>query len=357
MPKVSVIMAAYNHEKYVGQAVQSVLDQTYRDFELVITDDASTDRTVREITRFDDARIRFFPLSKNRGQFVATNHCLRQATGEYIAVLNSDDMFLPLKLQRQVQFLEEHPEVGAVFCGVRTIDEHSQRARGKKVFLCENRSRAQWLSRFFYKDNRLCHPSVLMRRRCHEVVGAYNECYAQLADYDLWIRLCMRYEIHILPEELVAFRVLPRNANMSGRRPDSIKRRWWEHRRILNNFLSIQDPGFFLQVFPEAGKYGHDLPETLLPFVLARLALAAKSRRQAHQAFALDTIYHLLSDPHTAGLLQQRFGFDYKDFITLTGQCDIFNAFAIRQMRARRWRLRSLWDAVRRRFGGFRSRQ
>ena len=99
MPKVSVIMASYNHEKYVGQAVQSVLDQTYQDFELVIADDGSTDRTAAEVAKFADPRIKFFPFSQNRGQFVTTNHCLRQATGEYIAVLNSDDAFLPTKLE------------------------------------------------------------------------------------------------------------------------------------------------------------------------------------------------------------------------------------------------------------------
>lgn len=349
MPKVSVIMAAYNHEKYVGQAVQSVLDQTCQDFELVIADDASTDHTAREIAKFADARIKFFPFSKNRGQFAATNHCLREATGEYIAVLNSDDMFLPLKLERQVRFLEDHPDVGAVLCGVRTIDKHGQLVRGKRTFLCENRSRAQWLSRFFYKDNRLCHPSVLIRKRCHEAIGAYNECYAQVADYDLWIRLCLRYEMHILPEELVAFRWLPRNANMSSRRADSIRRRYWEYRHLLDNFLSIQDPVFFVQVFPEAEKYVRDLPGELLPFVLALLALRAKTRPLVHQAFALDTIFRLLADSHRAEALHRHFDFGYKDFIKLTGQCDVFNAFAVVQMRARRLSLLGgLWNTMRR---------
>jgi glycosyltransferase involved in cell wall biosynthesis len=345
-------MASYNHEKYVGQAVQSVLDQTYQDFELVITDDTSTDRTAGKIAEFTDPRIKLFRFPKNRGQFVATNHCLRQSRGEYLAVLNSDDVFLPGKLERQVQFLDDHPEVGAVFCGVRIIDEQGRIVRGKKTFLCENRPRSEWLNRFFYKDNRLCHPSVLMRRQCHEVVGEYNECYAQLADYDLWIRLCMRYEMYILPEELVGFRVLPQNANMSSRRPDSIKRRWWEHRHILDNFLSLRDPAFFVQVFPQATKYGADIPAELLPFVLAQFALETKSRRQAHQAFALDTIYRLLGNPETADLLHRRFGFDYKDFIKLTGQCDVFNAFAIRQVRAQRQRgLSGWWDATWRTFG------
>ena len=358
MPKVSVVMASYNHEKYVGQAVRSVLDQTYQDFELVITDDCSTDHTAAEIARFTDPRIRLFRSPSNRGQFVATNHCLREATGEYIAVLNSDDVFLPAKLERQVRFLDEHPDVAAVFCQARIIDEQSRTVQGKKTFLCENRSRAEWLNRFFHKDNRLCHPSVLMRRQCHETVGAYNECYAQLADYDLWIRLCLQYEIYILPEELVGFRVLPENANMSGRRPDSIKRRWWEHRHILENYLSIRDSGFFAQVFPEARQYGDNVPAMLLPFVLARLALAAKSRRQTHQAFALDTIYRLLGQPETAEALRRHFGFDFKDFIGLTGRCDVFNAFALRQIRAQHQRaLTGWWDVTQRRLNRWRRGQ
>ena len=150
---------------------------------------------------------------------------------------------------------------GRFFARLASSTSKAGSCTGKKTFLCENRSRAEWLNRFFYKDSRLCHPSVLIRKKCHEVVGAYDDRYAQLADYDLWIRLCLRYEMYILPEELLAFRWLPQNANMSGRRPDSIKRRCWEYRRLLDHFLSIQDPAFFVQVFPEAQKHVGDLPE------------------------------------------------------------------------------------------------
>jgi glycosyltransferase involved in cell wall biosynthesis len=346
-------MAAYNHERYVGQAVQSVLDQTYRDFELVIADDASTDHTADEIAKCADPRIRFLSSSRNRGQFVTTNHCLRESTGEYIAVLNSDDAFLPTKLEHQVKFLDDHPAVGAVFCRARVIDTQGRTARGRRCFLMENRSRFAWLSRFFYKDARLCHPSVMIRRQCHEVIGEYDERYAQLADYDLWVRLCMKYDIFILPQELVAFRWLPRNTNMSGRRSDSIKRRYWEYRHLLDNFLCIQDRAFFAQVFPEAEKDVRDLPEGLLPFVLALLALQARARPQVHQAFALDTIFRLLADSQCAEALYRRFNFGHQDFIKLTGECDVFNAFAVTQRRAQRLRPRGgLWNALWQRLGG-----
>ncbi len=353
MPLVSVVMASYNHGKYVGRAVQSVLDQSLRDFELVITDDGSGDETAAEIAKCADRRIRFFQFPANRGQFVATNHGLRQARGQYVAILNSDDVFLPTKLEKQVAFLADHPDVGAVFSRARMIDERDRPWQGKSMFLDVNRSRYEWLNHFFYKGNCLCHPSVLIRRQCHEAIGAYDERYAQVGDYDLWIRLCMKYEMHILAEELVGFRVLSRSANMSGRRPDSIKRRCWEQRHVLDNFLCIRCPDFLRRVFPEAAEYGDEIEAELIPFVLAQLALRAKHGRQIQQAFALDTIYRLLADPPTAERLFQRLGFGHRDFIQLTGRYDVFNAFAVRQMRAERQRSRrGLWDRLR--WGGHR---
>jgi glycosyltransferase involved in cell wall biosynthesis len=343
-------MAAYNHEKYVGRAIQSVLNQTLADFELVITDDGSRDRTAAEIEEFADARIRFFRFPANRGQFAATNHCLRQARGEYVAVLNSDDVFLPAKLEKQVGFLNGHPEVGAVFCRVRMIDEQDRAWHGKEIFRTANMSRFAWLNHFFYRGNCLCHPAVLLRRQCHTTVGGYDERYAQLADFDFWIRLCLQYEIHILPEELVGFRMLPQSGNMGSRRPDSIRRCRWEHRRIFDNFLLIDSPAVLRKVFPEANRYGDDIPRELLPFVLAMLALQAKSTRQIHQAFALDTLYRLLDNAQTAQQLTQRFGFDYRDLIRLTGQYDVCNIATIQQMRAqRRGGFRTLWRYVRQR--------
>ncbi len=344
VPLVSVIMASYNHGKYVRRAVQSVLDQSIQDFEFVITDDGSRDETAAEIAKCADRRIRFFRFPANRGQFVATNHGLRQAWGEYLAILNSDDLFLPTKLEKQVAFLADHPDVGAVFSRVRMIDEQDRPWHGKSMFSDVNRSRFEWLNRFFYEGNCLCHPSVLMRRQCHAAIGAYDERYAQLGDYDLWIRLCMKYEMHILPEELLAFRVLSRSANMSSKRPDSVKRGTWEHRHILDNFLSIRSPELLHAVFPEAAHYGADLDEESIPFVLAQLALRAKRRKKMHQAFALETLFRLLGDSGTAEKLERRFGFRCRDFIELTGRCDAFSAYALRQLRAGRQRHpRGLW--------------
>ena len=100
-PKISVVMPVYNHEGCVAEAIQSVLDQSYGDFEFIITDDGSTDGTVREIEKFADPRISFFRFAENKGASVAINHCLEKAGGVYIAIMNADDVFLPNKLEKR----------------------------------------------------------------------------------------------------------------------------------------------------------------------------------------------------------------------------------------------------------------
>ena len=199
MPRISVIVPSYSHERCVAESIQSVLDQTYEDFEIIITDDGSTDGTVREIRKFRDTRIKRFCFEKNQGACVAANNCLKEASGEYIAMLSSDDAFLPDKLEKQVTFLDRHPETAAVFGYAEMIDEDGNKFTDEthfyyNIFNQPNRNRHEWLHYFFYKQNCLCHPSVLIRKKCYEDIGSYDERLAQLPDFDFWVRLSLKYK-------------------------------------------------------------------------------------------------------------------------------------------------------------------
>ena len=121
MPTVSVIISSYNHAPYIGQAVQSVLDQTFQDFEILIADDASTDNTLEVLNRFTDPRIRVFFFTENRKTHMK-NECLKVAAGRYIAILNSDDYMAPDRLQKQVAYLEAHTDHLAVFSHYLEVD-------------------------------------------------------------------------------------------------------------------------------------------------------------------------------------------------------------------------------------------
>jgi glycosyltransferase involved in cell wall biosynthesis len=173
MPIVSVIIPSYNHEAYIAECINSVLNQTFQDFEIIITDDASTDRTVQVIERFNDPRIKLFKHSINKGASVATNNCIRQSKGKYIAMLSSDDAWYPNKLDIQVKYLDTHPKIGAVFGKADWIDETGAIIKSRHfpymdVFNVRNRSRFEWLNHFFNKGNCLCHPCSLVRRKCYD---------------------------------------------------------------------------------------------------------------------------------------------------------------------------------------------
>jgi len=255
VPKVSVAMASYNHAQYVAGALQSVLEQSFQDFEIVVTDDGSVDGTAEEANRVRDPRISVTALPTNVGGSIALNSSILRCRGRYVAVLNSDDVFLPGKLERQVRFMDEHPEIGALFGYPDFIDEDGTRlAPGEtfygRTFQVINRSRAEWLRHFFFNGNALCHPSVLIRRRCYGAVGLYNPALAQLPDLEMWIRLLRRFNIQVLPEPLVGFRIFRDDRNASAGRPDAIARVQWEWLRVLPHYLSL-DSGLLAQVFPE----------------------------------------------------------------------------------------------------------
>jgi glycosyltransferase involved in cell wall biosynthesis len=325
MPKVSVIMPSYNHEKYVAEAVRSVLCQTFNDLELVIVDDCSSDGTVNEIKKFNDPRIRFFRHENNQGVSVARGKCLEISRGKYIASISSDDVFMPDKLERQVEFLDKDPGIGALFSRAKIIDDDGNDFADKdhfyySIFKQENRSRHEWLNRFFYKGNCLCAISSLVRKKDIEKIGFYDKRFAQLGDLDLWIRLCMEHDIHILPEELVKFRVRHNEANASGNRPEAQERTRWEYTHILGNYLKIKDPKMLLKIFPEAvqyrDKYGA-IDAALIPFIVA--SIAERSGSPIHHAFALNALYDMMGNEKLARILREKYDFTYIDLIKMTG--------------------------------------
>lgn len=327
MPRVSVIIPSYNHEKYVAEAIQSVLDQTFEDFEIVITDDGSSDRTVDVIEGFKDKRIRLFTFEENQGACVAARKCLDEASGEYVAMLSSDDVFLPGKLEKQVKFLDEHPEIYAVFGYARIIDEdgadfNDENHFYSSIFRQPNRTRHEWLRHFFFHGNCLCHPSALICRKLYDEIGCYDERFHQLPDFDFWVRTCLRHDIHVLPEELIKFRVRAGEANVSGNRPVVMRRAYFEFSRIYRHYLEIDSVKEFLKIFPEAKDRWEGMEDGLISFYLAMVAVEIESFYPVHQRLAVDTLFDLLGDREKLERLDKKHGFRHRDFIKLTGKYD-----------------------------------
>jgi hypothetical protein len=245
-------------------------------------------------------------------------------------MLSSDDAWYPEKLASQVQYLDEHPEISVVFGKVDWIDDYGDIIKDKNfpfmdVFNVKNRTRYEWLNHFFDRGNCLCHPCSLVRRECYAEVGMLNPAFANIPDFDLWVRICLRYDIHILDQKLIRFRRLIAEKNASGDTDKGRIRNRYEYRQILNNYLKITDPGEFLLVFPDSIRYSPVTTE-VIPFILGRMAI--DTGIDLWVLWGLDMIFNSLQDENTAKILEQNYHFCYRDFLDLSGKCDPFRIAA-----------------------------
>lgn len=286
VPTVSVVIPSYNHADFVRACIESVRAQEFQDWELVITDDGSSDGTAAVLSELaaEDPRLHLNLFPANRGACVALNDAIARARGTYIAVLNSDDSWLPTKLSRQVAFLDHHPEYAAVFALPQMIDEQGiaitdAAERGLPEFPASNRSRIAWLDHFFRHGNCLCHQSILIRQAVYEEIGGYDPRLAQLPDLDYWVRLCARYDIHILNEPLVRYRILDNAQNASGARPEVLAREAWERLHVLRQYVAL-DLIESVQATDEA------------PYSVCALAEASPSLQLAWTALKIGTPAH-----------------------------------------------------------------
>lgn len=331
MAKVSVILTSYNHAAYVAAAIESVLNQTFADFELLIIDDGSKDNSREIIKSFDDPRIKTFLYAENRGPVLAIRDAVQSARGEYIAVHHSDDLWTLDKLDKQVKFLDANPNYAACFTWVEFVDEQGNLRElddkdfYKSVFDKPNRSRAEWLNYFFYNANCLCHPSAMVRREAYEKYRLLDlHGFWQLPDYLMWIRLCFHAEIFIMPERLTRFRLRrARQENTSATSFDKLVRADLEFHFIAREFAgNFNDDKFFLEVFPAAKKFLID-GQINRRFAFAQICLEKKS--SAFNLAGLELLKNLLSSPADAAQIKTLYNYDEKTFLRDGGTYDVFN--------------------------------
>ncbi|MDR1849839.1 MAG: glycosyltransferase [Zoogloeaceae bacterium] len=330
-PKVSIILTSYNHEKFLDEAIESALAQTYQNFELIIWDDASTDGSWAIIEQYNDPRIISF---RNEAQRYATYNLNRAisevARGEYIAIHHSDDVWEPEKLEKQVAFLDQHPETGAVFSWVNIMDERGNLRNDHPLythFRQGNKTRYEWLRHFFVNGNALCHPSVLIRKQCYLDCGLYNLALWKLPDFDLWVRLCFRHEIHVLPEYLVRYRWGYDGRNTSAVSQQTAGLSGFEYFLILNHYRRIANAEEFLKIFPSSGKYCAP-PDADLEFALAMTAIELNAdesyTNEKYRLFGLSLLAPLIGSPERGEKLRAIHHFDHMDFAKLVKQLRLF---------------------------------
>lgn len=224
-PLVSVVIASYNMGQYVVAALRSALEQTYRNTEIIVVDDGSTDDTA-DVLRplLADARVRYVH-QPNAGQAKAKNRGISEARGEFVAFLDADDLWLPSKLEQQIPLFDS-ASVGVVYCRSVEIDE-----RGAEVRLLDFPLYRGSVSGQLLIFNFVGFSTSVVRKQCVERLGAFREDLGMGIDYEIWLRYSAHYEFDFVDAPLVHYRV------WSGQMSKNFERRYLNGIRIMNEFI------------------------------------------------------------------------------------------------------------------------
>ncbi|MGV3761920.1 glycosyltransferase family 2 protein [Parapedobacter sp.] len=200
---ISIVMPCFNVEKYVAEAIKSILNQTFNDFELIVVDDGSTDGTTNAILEICDDRIKLVRHEQNYGNYPARNTGILVASGKYIAMMDSDDIALPGRLLAQYDYLEKKKRIGAIGSHYNAIDHG-----GGYLYTCKGPSTYMDFKIWLLQNNCMLQSSIMIRRHLIVKHGLlYNTRYIYSSDYDFVRRCACWFPIYNIPQTLVNYRV------------------------------------------------------------------------------------------------------------------------------------------------------
>lgn len=328
-PLVSVVMAAYNHEKYVTDAINSVLNQTYKNIEVIVEDDCSTDATAEKIKAIKDKRLKKIYSKENKGAVATMNHLISLCSGEYVAIIGSDDIWYPNKLEIEMQqFVND--KIGAVFSLADIIDENGEKYENdvdfsSDVFRSGNMSRGKRVRKFFEIGNHLCHPSSIISKKVMDEIGPYNEVYRQLHDFDYWVRLISKYDIIVVNDKLLGYRRFKSKTNLSNSSFASNVRVMNEHYSIIKKlFNSISDDDFidgFSDLFIDGKSSTKDELFCEKFLILKNINSFGVNNKQ----LALDMLFDCKNTQKIIELLEKKYSYSLNKFYEETGEpCEVY---------------------------------
>lgn len=213
LPKISVLMPAYNTEKYIGEAIESVLNQTFKDFEFIIIDDGSTDRTWEVIQEYakKDRRIIVLRNEENLKICKTLNRGIEIAKGNYIARMDADDWSYPDRLQKQLVFMEAHPDV-VISGGTMEVCDKQLQAKNRRGYNLTDDTIREKLFRY----SPFCHPTTIYRTDVARKVGGYNEMYHPADDYEFYFRMGLEGKFGNIHDAVLKYRVIANSMTTGG---------------------------------------------------------------------------------------------------------------------------------------------
>jgi glycosyltransferase involved in cell wall biosynthesis len=318
-------MITYEHEKYIAEAVQSVLAQSLADFEFIIVNDGSTDKTDQIIRSFLDHRIRYI-YQENQGPSAATNKGILASRGKYIALMSGDDVCYPQRLEIQYQYLRDSGKK-IVFSWVDFVDDNSQPFIGEhfaqNYFNHVNRTRPEILNWFFTKGNYLCAVTALLEKEIFLEFGLFNLASIQLQDFDMWIKIVKKYDISLIEHKMVKYRIRSNSNNLSSD-PANLNRSTFEGYQIYRNMLNNVSIELFKSSFSDMLKR----PDFLegYEYELEKAFLYLSHNSSLFQSIGVEKLFQLLQNQDVLFVAQSQYSFGLPELYKLTKNTDITNS-------------------------------
>lgn len=312
IPLISVGMPAYNAELYIGAAIESVLGQTFQDWELIIINDGSTDGTSERIRSYKDPRIRYVD-QPNSGPAVAYNRAIAESRGQYFAIFNADDVCYPDRFEYQLQSYVNGTR-RILFSTPDFIDAEGKPILGDHFltgrFRSDSYTRAQTLERFFFHGNFLCTPTMFAEREVLLGAGRFNPALFTLQDFELWIRLVKEYPLCQTARPVIQYRIHPENISGPPREPGDVRRAVRIHNEnylVMRSFFDGISPDLFREAF--ADRVIRPICETDLEQQCEQAFLYLKVPDRRIQLIGVESLARLLASPDGETLLKERYSF------------------------------------------------
>lgn len=316
-PLISIVMVNYNHEDFLKEAIDSVLSQTYGNWELIIVDDGSTDRSVQVIQEYTDVRIRPFFLEKNRHICYATNYGFAQVRGTYVARLDSDDVWVADKLEKQVRFFRENPKARVCFTKLNIIDANGANCNEEMkdlygLYNSRQKTRKDWIRFFYFIGNSLIQSTMMFDAAILEEEGGFNLAYMQAHDFDFFVRLIKKNEFYFLEEPLVGYRrTEEQNSSLN---PERDMRFFNEYMSIRYHFFDDFPDELFKEVFGEYFVNPASETEKELKCEQAFLLCKCIGYSEKNPVLGMMKLEGLFRDPQATEILETKFRYYPKDY-------------------------------------------
>lgn len=237
MPRVSVLLTCFNHVDYIAEAYESIQNQTLQDLEIIAIDDGSTDGT-REWLQKNAKNCTIIFNESNLGTYASLNVGLKNASGEFIAILNDDDVWESQKLESQLVLFDDNSAIGLVHTNGVFIDSVGKVREGSPLGFDFPRTECGDVLAPLIYANKIIASAVLVRKKCFDTLGCFDERYFGSGDWQMWLRIAQRYDVGYVDEKLTRYRI--HGSNASHR-----LERIWRDDQLLREWIEAQMPDYY----------------------------------------------------------------------------------------------------------------